>query len=153
MLSFKKFNFFTGKEILIIGLLIISFLVGSGFNLYKNKWKRNDSLPQYEPELEAFQQEIEKILKKEKKEQEVRSEKNKKKKSKKKKKQIVCIDINKATKEEFEQLPYIGPVLAQRIVDYREKIGQFKSLEELINIKGIGNKTFNKFKPYIKIVN
>jgi len=152
MLSFKKFNFFNRKEILILGLLIISLLVGSGYNLYKNKWKRSDSPPQYESELEAFKQEIEKIIKKDQKEQEVRSEKNKKKRSKKKK-QIVCVNINKATKVEFEQLPSIGPVLAQRIIDYREKIGQFKSLEELINIKGIGNKTFNKFKPYIKIVN
>ncbi len=61
------------------------------------------------------------------------------------------IDINKATFDQLEVLPGIGPKLAQRIIKYRETHGSFKSLEELKQIKGIGEKKFEKIKPYIYI--
>lgn len=48
------------------------------------------------------------------------------------------IDINSATAEEFTALPGIGEVLAQRILAYREEIGSFSHVEELINVEGIG---------------
>lgn len=50
------------------------------------------------------------------------------------------VNINTATVEELDTLPGIGPVLAQRIVDYREKNGLFSSVEELILVSGIGEK-------------
>jgi competence protein ComEA len=59
--------------------------------------------------------------------------------------------INSAQTAELEELPGIGPELAQRIVSYRNKHGQFETLEDLKRVKGIGNKLYNKILPYIKL--
>jgi len=50
------------------------------------------------------------------------------------------IDINSATAEDFERLPGVGPVLAQRIVAYREEHGPFRSVDELANVAGISER-------------
>ena len=50
----------------------------------------------------------------------------------------VIVNINTATVQDFESLPGIGPVMAQRIVDYRNEHGPFKTVEELTKVKGIG---------------
>ncbi len=61
------------------------------------------------------------------------------------------ININTATLEELDLIPGIGPVIAQRILDYRAEIGQFTSVEELLDVKGIGEKTLAKMLEYITI--
>jgi len=61
------------------------------------------------------------------------------------------ININTAGVDELVKLPRIGPKIAQRIVDYREKNGKFKKLEDLINVNGIGEKTFKAFENMIKL--
>ncbi|PMP67024.1 MAG: hypothetical protein C0190_04255 [Thermodesulfobacterium geofontis] len=61
------------------------------------------------------------------------------------------IDINKATVEELEKLPGIGPKIAQNIIEYREKNGPFKSIEELLKVKGIGPKKLKLLKRYLEI--
>ena len=65
---------------------------------------------------------------------------------------IEKIDINKADIETLSKLSGIGPVKSQAIVVYREKKGEFKSLIELINIKGIGKKTLAKLLPYLEMI-
>lgn len=61
------------------------------------------------------------------------------------------ININFADLSEFIQLPGIGTVIAQNIIDYRNKYGQFKNTEELKNVKGIGEKKFEKIKDLISV--
>lgn len=62
------------------------------------------------------------------------------------------IDINTATVQELTQLEGIGNAYAQRIVEYRENHGAFKSVDELMNVKGIGEKTLEKNRHNITVV-
>jgi len=59
------------------------------------------------------------------------------------------VNINTADKALLVQLPGIGPVTADTIIKYRQTNGQFKSIEELTKVKGIGDKTLAKLKPYL----
>ena len=60
-------------------------------------------------------------------------------------------NLNTATAADFAKLPGIGPAVAARIVEYRQKNGSFKKIEELMNVKGIGEKTFLKLKPLVTV--
>nr|HMT11385.1 helix-hairpin-helix domain-containing protein [Ignavibacteria bacterium] len=61
------------------------------------------------------------------------------------------ININTAMIGDLTQLPGIGEVMAERIIDYRTKQGGFKSTEELMKVKGIGEKKFEKIKEHISV--
>ena len=61
------------------------------------------------------------------------------------------INLNSATAAELEKLPGVGPAMATRILDYRQKSGGFKKIEELMNVKGIGEKSFLKLKALVTI--
>ncbi len=60
-------------------------------------------------------------------------------------------DINTATPEQLQNLPNIGPVLAQRIIDYRNEHGPFASIEDICKVSGIGQKRFENLKDYITV--
>ncbi|HEX8237968.1 MAG TPA: helix-hairpin-helix domain-containing protein [Abditibacteriaceae bacterium] len=59
------------------------------------------------------------------------------------------INVNTASVEELEALPGIGPAIAGRIVRYRQEHGQFRSLQELDAVKGLGIKKLQKLQPYV----
>lgn len=61
------------------------------------------------------------------------------------------VNLNKATEEELQTLPGIGPSKAKAIIQYRQEHGGFKSVDELKNVSGIGDKTFEKLKPEISV--
>lgn len=61
------------------------------------------------------------------------------------------ININTADANTLEQIYGVGPVTARKIIDYREQHGSFQSIEELKNISGIGEKTFEKMQDYVTI--
>lgn len=61
------------------------------------------------------------------------------------------ININTASAVELQKLPRIGEKVAQRIVDYRNANGQFKKVEEIMKVKGIGEKIFKTIKDLITV--
>ena len=61
------------------------------------------------------------------------------------------VNINKATPEQLMLLPRVGSVVAERIVQFRDQNGRFKTAEDLLLVSGIGDRTFDLIKPYISI--
>jgi competence protein ComEA len=61
------------------------------------------------------------------------------------------VNLNTASAAEFESLPGIGAKTAARIVEYRQKNGPFKKIEELMNVRGVGEKSFLKLKPQLTV--
>ena len=62
---------------------------------------------------------------------------------------VKSVNINTATREEFEAVRGIGPALADRIVVYRDANGKFKSLDQMKEVKGIGDAKFEKIKSQL----
>ena len=61
------------------------------------------------------------------------------------------IDINTASQAELESLPGIGPTTAQKIIEYRDENGPFVSIEDIINVSGIGPGTYERIKDLITV--
>jgi competence protein ComEA len=61
------------------------------------------------------------------------------------------VNINTATLDELDGLPGIGDVLGQRIIDYREQHGPFETVDDLLNVSGIGDKTMADLRPLITV--
>ena len=61
------------------------------------------------------------------------------------------IDLNAANEKELEELPGVGPTTAKAIIDFREKSGRFKRVEDLLTIRGISETKLRKMRPYLTI--
>ncbi len=61
------------------------------------------------------------------------------------------VNINTATAEELESLPGIGPVTARAIVDYRRQVGGFHSVDNLLDVRGIGEKRLEQIRSYVTV--
>jgi competence protein ComEA len=66
-------------------------------------------------------------------------------------KPAAAVNLNTATETDLQGLPGIGAKVAARIVDYRQKKGPFKKIEELMNVQGIGEKSFLKLRSQITV--
>jgi competence protein ComEA len=61
------------------------------------------------------------------------------------------VNLNTATVEQLTTLPGVGPKLAGRIVEYRQKAGSFRSPQDLMNVKGIGEKNFQRIEAWLAV--
>ena len=61
------------------------------------------------------------------------------------------LNLNTATAAQLESLPGVGARTAALIVEYRQKNGAFKKIEDLMNVRGVGEKSFLKLKPLITV--
>ena len=61
------------------------------------------------------------------------------------------VNINTADSSRLQAIPGVGPATAQKIIEYREQNGKFKSVEDIKNVSGIGDKTFENMRPYITV--
>ena len=61
------------------------------------------------------------------------------------------VNLNTATAEQLETLPGIGPATAKSIIELRTKVGKFNKIEEIINVKGIGEKKFLKIRDRLAV--
>lgn len=61
------------------------------------------------------------------------------------------INVNRATKAEFDSLAGIGPVIANRIINYRSANGPFLALDDLLKVSGIGSKTLERIRPRLSL--
>lgn len=69
----------------------------------------------------------------------------------KKKPPSIPLDLNSATPAELEQLPGIGPVTAQAIVNFRTKSGLFRRVDDLLAIHGISQRKLDQLRPYVTV--
>jgi competence ComEA-like helix-hairpin-helix protein len=60
------------------------------------------------------------------------------------------LNVNAASATELSQLPGLGPALAQRIVDHRKQVGPFATIDELLDVSGIGPATLDAMRPHIR---
>lgn len=61
------------------------------------------------------------------------------------------VNINAANAEELQRLPGVGPATAARILEYRKEVGSFSSPEQLMDVSGIGEKKFEKMRPFVRV--
>ena len=64
---------------------------------------------------------------------------------------VELIDVNQASAAQLESLPGVGEVTAERIIEYRKENGGFKKIEELMNVRGIGERSFLRLRPLVTI--
>ncbi len=65
--------------------------------------------------------------------------------------QALIVNLNTATAEELQQLEGVGEVLSARIIAYREAYGRFRSIEDLLDVQGVGETRLEKWRPYLTV--
>jgi len=132
----------TRQERVVIQFLVLFFVIGWGIRLYRGWSAAKDSVefPEVSQEATEFWNEAAQVDSVYwAKEPAVRQDKK------------VRINLNSATLEDLVELPKIGKVSAQRIIDYRNEHGHFTRVEELLNVKGIGKKTLEIIKGEVTV--
>lgn len=140
-------DFFTKQERIVIIFLVVGLIVGAGLKILKIDFlsepvSNEPAFAGFEQQILAKDREIDSIYTKGGEENVLQQMQEKLK-----------IDINTADFDQMLLLPHVGPVMAKRIIEYRNKNGKFGSVEELRKVKGIGIKTLEKLKPFIIVTN
>src|SRR5512136_2583763 len=120
---------FSSKEKIFILLLVFALLLGASINLYRHAWNKSPISFQVVHAMEKFETEFHNVVAQDTLDIEPPPVQ---------KMEIFHIDVNLATQKDFEKLPYIGPVLAQKIIECRNKHGRFRKIDDLLQVKGIG---------------
>ncbi|HEX9974452.1 MAG TPA: helix-hairpin-helix domain-containing protein [bacterium] len=145
-------DIFTKQEKLSIVLILFGVIIGAGIELYKSQRKpiANETDIKRLDEIETqFRQQAAAIDSFVAQEQSLMLLHSVNQRSTQDS-SLPIVDINSATVDELIKLPKIGPVIAERIVAYREHHGPFQNIEELIRVRGIGPKKLSALKPYIQ---
>ncbi len=132
-------SIFTQQEKLIIKFLLGVIMLGIVVTGYRHWF--GESVPSAEKEILAFQAAAVRVA----------EEKEKNPNENRKNQLLKSVNINTSDKADIMTIPRIGPVTAERIILHREDHGLYNSVEELLNVKGIGPKTLEKIRTYIKI--
>ena len=126
-----RFLNFTPQETKAILFLLMALLVGSGIILYQR------THPGFAPQLKLDKNDVDSLG-------EIQylsgrgQEEN-------------AIDLNRATADELQLLPGVGPALSQRIVEYRAAKGEFERIEDVMQVSGIGPRTFEAIRDYLTV--
>ena len=139
---------FTQKERFVFQFLIISVAIGLSVGTIRKTYFKPDFSKKIENEIAEFKSlsfDIDESKLNYTQENLSKSDDIKPKIS------VKSININTALKKDLLRLPKIGPITAERIIQYRDVFGPFKSIEGLLNIKGIGPKTLDQLKQFIQI--
>ena len=138
----------TQKERFVFQFLIISVAVGLGVGTIRKTYFKPDFPKKIENEIAEF-----KSLSFDIDESKLNDTQDNLSKSDdiKPKISVKSININTALKKDLLRFPKINSITAERIIQYRDVFGPFKSIEGLLNIKGIGPKTLDQLKQFIQI--
>jgi len=140
----------TRQEKIVIQFLVACFLVGATLRIYKTRADRirdekslqqTDMVDSFKIRATQIDSEYAQLQKKVGQPNSIKSTSTLQYK----------INLNTATKQDLMLLPKIGPVTADNILEYRAQIGKFNKVEELLNVKGIGNKTFERIKGEVTL--
>ena len=137
---------FTEREKHVIIFLVCTLILGYGVKLYQGSHLYDDFKPVTLIEKETFEKKATLAYDISKREGLISSDSSTEKDYKP---QTEIININTAEKQNLVKLPKIGIVTAERIIRFRDDYGPFKSLDDLLKVKGIGPKTLEKLKPQI----
>jgi comEA protein len=146
-------DIFTRQEKLSIILILLGIIIGAGIEFYKSHRKpilnETDTKRLDEIEIE-FRKQAAVIDSFVEQQQSVLLLSSPIRQSKQDS-SLLLININTASVDELVKLPNIGPVIATRIVEYRDRHGPFQNIEQLTRVRGIGPKKIISLKPYIQI--
>lgn len=138
---------FTKQEQRFVLLLLFAFIVGLGVKLVRNHTTTTDDA--WSIEKENIYQEFQSRSQTHAIEASAEIQQHDSR-SISKTALIDAININTASSEELQLLPRIGPATADKIITARTEHGPFETIEDIQNVKGIGPKTFETIKEYIK---
>lgn len=128
---------FTAKEKLVIQFLVTTAIIGVATGLVRSTWRERHPVALIAPAKQAGKVVDGDTIRANSGENDVQNSSE-------------IVNINIANKEQLTGLPEVGPVTAERIIQYREDYGEFNTIDDLLNIPGIGPKKLEKIQPFIR---